>query len=136
MIRTAVESDLDAVLALWRAADTVVTTTDDIDALRTLLASDPGALLLAVVDDELVGTLIAGWNGWRGSFWRLAVRPDFRRRGIARELVRAGEHRLHALGARRLDAILVDEEEGAAAFWTQLGYAGQHDRTRFVKNLA
>jgi predicted MFS family arabinose efflux permease len=38
-----------------------------------LLNADPEALLVAEVDGVVVGSLIAAWDGWRGSFYRLAV---------------------------------------------------------------
>jgi ribosomal protein S18 acetylase RimI-like enzyme len=106
---------------------------------RTSAASccaTPRALLLAETDDgEIVGSLIVGWNGWRGSFYRMAVDPSHRRGGLATALVRAGEERLRALGARRLDAIVETHEPGAMAFWASAGYELQTSRSRFVKNL-
>jgi ribosomal protein S18 acetylase RimI-like enzyme len=135
MIRAGVANDFAEVLALWRVAGSVPTTTDDEGALALLLERDPEALLVAERDGEIIGSLIAGWNGWRGSFYRLAVRPDHRRQGLASELVRAGEERLRAVGARRLDAIVARGEEHAMEFWAAFGYTHQVDRERFVQNL-
>jgi len=134
-IRTGTDSDLPAVLELWAAADAQPTVTDDEPALRALLATDPAALLLAERDGELVGSLIAAWDGWRGSFYRLAVHPGARRRGVGTELVRAGERRLSELGARRLTAIVAEDERPAAGLWEAVGYERQADRARFVRNL-
>jgi ribosomal protein S18 acetylase RimI-like enzyme len=50
-------------------------------ALRGL---HPGALLVAEIDGVLAGSLIAAWDGWRGSFYQPAVSPEHRRRGLAR----------------------------------------------------
>jgi ribosomal protein S18 acetylase RimI-like enzyme len=69
----------------------------------------PLALLIADARGEVVGSLIVAWNGWRGSFYRLVVHPDHRRRGLATRLVREGETRLRDRGAVRLDAIVADE---------------------------
>ena len=82
-IRCATRADLAAVLELWGAADARPSATDSIESLRTLLAADAQALLVADARGALVGSLIAAWNGWRGSLYRLAVRPDQRRRGLA-----------------------------------------------------
>jgi GNAT superfamily N-acetyltransferase len=82
-IRVGGRADLAAVVALWRAAESVPTATDTKDALAALLARDPGSLLIAETDGVVVGSLIAAWDGWRGSFYRLAVDPGWRRRGIA-----------------------------------------------------
>jgi ribosomal protein S18 acetylase RimI-like enzyme len=128
--------DVDAVLALLRRAEAGPSSTESADDLRRLLERDPDALLLADAEGEIVGSLVAGWDGWRGTFYRLAVDPAHRHRGLATELVQAGEERLRALGARRLNAIVESEEADAMAFWGSAGYELQTARSRFVKNLA
>jgi ribosomal protein S18 acetylase RimI-like enzyme len=87
------------------------------------------------VDGTAVGSLIVGWDGWRGSFYRLAVHPDWRRQGIGTELIRAGEERLRAQGAVRLTAIVASGERAAMAFWQAVGYERQVERSRFVRML-
>jgi ribosomal protein S18 acetylase RimI-like enzyme len=134
-IRDATQPDLEGVLELWARSETTPSVTDDLESLGALLAHDPRALLLAEDRSEVVGSLIAVWNGWRGSFFRLAVDPQHRRRGVARQLVREGEERLRARGARRLDAIVASEDPDAIGFWHALGYERQGDRARFVRNL-
>jgi ribosomal protein S18 acetylase RimI-like enzyme len=135
-IRRGTQADTSSVLDLWLAADTVPTATDSETGLAHLLRHDPDALLLAVADERIVGSLIASWDGWRGSFYRLAVHPDWRRQGLATDLVRAGEDRLRELGAVRLTAIVADGESGAAELWTAAGYERQNDRSRFVRMAA
>jgi len=134
-IRQGTPGDLDAVLRLWAIADAPPTVTDTLASLRSLLANDPQTLFVADAHGELVGSLIAAWNGWRGSFYRLAVHPDHRRCGLATHLVHEGEKRLRDRGAVRLDAIVAADEPDAIGFWTAIGYERQHDRSRFVRNL-
>lgn len=127
--------DLEAVLALWRRAGASPSSTESVGDLRGLLERDPEALLVAWVGDEIVGSVIAGWDGWRGTFYRLAVEPAQRRRGLATALVRAGEERLREIGAHRLNAMVESHKASAVAFWTSVGYELQAGRDRFVKNL-
>ena len=122
-------------LALWARAGSPPSPTDSIESLELLLDEDPRSLLLAYVDGSLAGSLIAVWNGWRGSFFRLAVDPSHRRRGIATRLVREGERRLRARGALRLDAIVAPDDAAATGLWGALGFELQADRARFVRNL-
>ena len=134
-IRSAEVADLSPVLALWRVAESLPSATDSELALRQLLRRDPESLFVALSDEEIVGSLIAAWDGWRGSFYRLAVHPKWRRQGIAIALVRAGEERLRALGAVRLTAIVASEERAAMDLWAAAGYEHQADTSRFVRML-
>ncbi|HYM54099.1 MAG TPA: GNAT family N-acetyltransferase [Solirubrobacteraceae bacterium] len=132
-IRSATEQGIDAVLSLWDTAGGPPSVTDTREGLRRLMATDREALLVAQADGIVAGSLIAAWDGWRGSFYRLAVHPDRRRRGIATALLREGERRLRARGAVRLTAIVADDDPGALGFWEAAGYVRQANRTRFVR---
>jgi ribosomal protein S18 acetylase RimI-like enzyme len=132
-IRNAGEGDIAAVLDLWVVAGSVPSVSDSTDGLARLLATDPQALLVAEHDGVLVGSLIAAWDGWRGSFYRLAVSPEHRRVGLATMLLREGERRLRERGAVRLTAIVADDEQGAMAFWRAAGYERQQHQVRFVR---
>jgi len=134
-IRECRPEDCAAVLSLWRQAEAIPSQTDTLEELQRLVADNSGLFLVAEHRGRLVGTVIGGWDGWRGNVYRLAVLPDVRRRGIARSLVAEVERRLRAKGARRITALVVKSEEQATAFWQATGY--QHDRriVRYVKTL-
>jgi ribosomal protein S18 acetylase RimI-like enzyme len=132
-IRSATEDDLQSVLHLWASAGGTPSVSDTPEALSLLLASAPDSLLLAESQGGVVGALIAAWDGWRGSFYRLAVDPGSRRLGIATALLREGERYLRERGAVRLTAIVSDEDPAALGFWEAAGYARQSHRTRFIR---
>jgi ribosomal protein S18 acetylase RimI-like enzyme len=133
-IRTATAADIPAVLALWqRARSQAAVSVDTEDGVQ--LAIDAEALLVAERDGAVIGTLIAGWDGWRGSLWRLTVEPGERRRGVGRALVEAGERRLRGLGAVRITALVGRDEDEAGAFWEAIGYSEDRKIRRFVRNL-
>lgn len=132
-IRSAHPGDGPGVLALWREAEVEPSHTDDIESLARLVSHDPDALIVAESEGRLVGSVVAGWDGWRGSIYRLAVAPGHRRQGLGRRLVGEAERRLAEAGAVRVQAIVVDSDARATAFWRSTGWEGQVDRSRFVK---
>jgi ribosomal protein S18 acetylase RimI-like enzyme len=129
-------ADVDAVMALWAvAAENDGRPADRREMVEALVARDPEALLLALEDGALVGSLIAGWDGWRFHLYRLAVHPDHRRRGIGAALLDAAHERFVKLGATRVDAMVLDANDLGAAIWQSAGYTRQDDWRRWVKPL-
>jgi ribosomal protein S18 acetylase RimI-like enzyme len=131
-LRPATTEDVEGVLRLWREA-AEPTSTDSAEALDALLRHDPGALIVAEADGLIVGSVIAGWDGWRGAIYRLAVGPAYRRRGLGQSLLRAAEERLTGLGGRRLHAIVVESNVNAVAFWDATDWEHQVGQLRFAK---
>lgn len=133
-LRTARLDDVDGLIAFWRlAGENDARPTDSTVAVRRLIESDPDALLVAAIDGLIVGTVIAGWDGWRAHLYRLAVHPDHRRQGIGRLLLNVAEARLEVLGASRLDAMVLDGNELGQSAWRARGYRRQAEWSRWVK---
>ena len=132
-LRRARPDEAPAVLALWRNAELFPSSTDDVDSVRRLIEHDAAALLVADLGGEVVGSVCATWDGWRGNLYRLAVHPDHRRRGIALKLVARAEGWIADQGGRRISSIVVDEDEPAVEFWRAAGYERDDRVSRFVK---
>ncbi|MFB0632139.1 GNAT family N-acetyltransferase [Streptomyces sp. AB3(2024)] len=135
-IRTATAADAENVLAFWKEAAEGTSITDDADGVTRLIARDPLALILAESDGVLVGSVIAGWDGWRASLYRLAVLPARRRQGIASALLEAAELRFVAAGGRRGDAMVLEANERAHRMWAAAGYEREDRWRRWVKPFA
>lgn len=91
--------------------------------IDTKLGVQPELLLVAVRDTKLVGAVIAGFDGVRGWLYHLAVLPEWRRRGIATALVRAGERGLAALGCSKVNLQVRATNSEVIAFYRSLGYS-------------
>ena len=83
----------------------------------------PELFLIAVDDDRVVGTAMAGYDGHRGWLHSVAVLRAYRRRGIGTALVREAEKRLRAMGCVKINLQILPENAGVADFYRRLGFA-------------
>ncbi|MFF2146611.1 GNAT family N-acetyltransferase [Kitasatospora sp. NPDC058190] len=137
-LRTATPDEIPALLALWARAAKGTSITDDEAGVAALLARDPDCLIVATPADDPrtpLGTVIAGWDGWRCHLYRLAVDPEHRRRGIGAALLAAAEERFAALGGRRADAMVLDDNALGHRTWQAAGYRPEPQWSRWVKPL-
>ncbi|HJV57418.1 MAG TPA: GNAT family N-acetyltransferase [Methylomirabilota bacterium] len=123
-----------ALLDLWHHADASPSPTDTPEQVDQVIRDSAAAVLVAVDDDLLVGSIIGGWDGWRGNLYRLAVLPSYRRRGVARALVAAAEERLAARGALRVSALVEHDHPWAVGFWDSI-YEPDPRMIRYVKKV-
>jgi ribosomal protein S18 acetylase RimI-like enzyme len=135
-LRPCRDEDVEEVLALWQRAEAVPRPTDRPDALLRRLERDRELFVLAWDGERLVGSLMGGWDGWRGNMYRLAVDPAYRRQGIARRLVAEVESRLRDLGCERITSLVFVDEPGAADFWRNVGYTPDPATSRYTKNVS
>jgi ribosomal protein S18 acetylase RimI-like enzyme len=86
------------------------------------LKVQPELLLVALLDEELIGAVMAGFDGVRGWIHHLAVAPKSRRRGIATRLVGAAVSGLRALGCPKVNLQIRASNADVAAFYQRLGF--------------
>ncbi|HET9163161.1 MAG TPA: GNAT family N-acetyltransferase [Solirubrobacterales bacterium] len=135
-VRRASRDDVDAVLELWASSRSAhASTPDRREDVERLLQGSPAALLVAEDGGQVVGAVIAGWDGWRGNIYRLAVDDRYRRKGIGLLLTRAAEDYLRGCGARRITALVAHDDEAAGSFWDAAGYPRDTEIGRRVRNL-
>ncbi len=122
--------ECERVLQLWTLVGSKPAATDTAEYLQGVIDRNHDLFLLAEASGQIVGTVLGGWDGWRGHIYRLAVHPEHRHRGIARTLVRKVERRLQNRGARRIYAL--SETTDGVAFWGASPYEETAD-TSFVR---
>lgn len=138
-VRSCLPEECDQVLALWREAETRPTPTDELDELQRLARDNSDLFLIAEEEGRLIGTLIAGWDGWRAHLYRVAVKPEHQRKGVGKSLVLEAMKRLKQKGARRLSVLVVTEDAHSIGFWDSLADNGlapdPWPKTRYIKTL-
>ena len=92
-------------------------------AIDMKLAAPDGLFFVAVVDDAVVGTVLAGYDGHRGWLYAVAVHPQHRKQGLGKALVRYAEQALTARGCLKINLQIISDNASAAGFYESLGYA-------------
>ena len=122
-VRTYRDSDRPAVVALWNTVFGYEGAYNDPDvSIRRKLGSQPDLLFVADLASEVVGTIMAGYDGHRGWIYSVAVSPNHRRRGIGSALIQHAERALTELGAPKINLQVRSSNAAVVPFYQSLGF--------------
>ncbi len=101
------DTHLMGVRALWKEAfpDDAPRNWADV-AIPAKLLIQPELLIVAVENNMVIGSAMAGYDGHRGWLNSVAVLKFHRRRGVGRALVFEAERRLRSLGCMKINPCL------------------------------
>jgi ribosomal protein S18 acetylase RimI-like enzyme len=127
-IRVLRPSDFVKAIDLWKSSKGVGLRGDDtLACFKTYLKRNPGFSLAAVTGRRLVGTVMGGHDGRRGSLVHLAIAEDFRGRGLGRMLAEASLKKLEKAGIPRSHVMVFATNKVGRAFWKSLGWSERKD---------
>jgi len=129
--------DYDDVYTLWQnAGDGIhLRRSDSAAEIKKKIARDPDLFLVARAGDAVVGVVMGGFDGRRGMMYHLAVAHEYRRQGLANQLVDALEERLKAKGCIRYYLLVTKDNEEAIRFYQARGWENMDDLYVFAKDL-
>src|SRR6185437_3520586 len=96
-------SDESEVIDLGRKCELVRPVNDPAKDIRRKLSVDPGLFLVGTLNDGIVATVMAGYEGHRGWINYLAVHPGHRLKGYGRQIMAEAEKRLRAVGCPKIN---------------------------------
>lgn len=117
--------DYEAVRAVWEAAGLPVKPggRDSREQFFRQMTGDLQAVIGVKQGDELVGVVLTTHDGRKGWINWLAVRPEHRRKGIARRLIDEAERALRAQGMQIIAALIEDGNAASLELFEQAGYS-------------
>jgi ribosomal protein S18 acetylase RimI-like enzyme len=117
-------ADYQRVYQLWEAMEKGVQVgrSDTRAEIEKKLARDPDLFLVAVIAENIVGSVIGGFDGRRGLIYHLAVAKEHRGRGVGSRLLTEVESRLRAKGCLKSYLMVTPDNEEAARYYERHGW--------------
>jgi ribosomal protein S18 acetylase RimI-like enzyme len=108
---------------------------DTPEEIQKKLKRDPDLFLVAELNEEIIGTVIGGYDGRRGIIYHLAVHENVREKGVGTLLMNEVEKRLQAKGCLKCYLLIVAENETAAQFYENRGWREMKEDRIFGKEF-
>ena len=124
-IRPIHDGDEEAVAELWRVCGLVRPWNDphrDIESARANASSDIVVAVSGEGGGRIAGSVMAGYEGYRGWVYYVAVAPEHRSQGLGERLMRHAEAWLRKIGAPKVMLMIREENEAVRRFYEGLGY--------------
>ncbi|MDF2884379.1 MAG: family acetyltransferase [Clostridiaceae bacterium] len=125
IIRAMKESDLEEALKLWRISFNAGFSTnfDSKEVLIKYLNRNPELSSVACIrDGEIVGALMCGHDGRRGSIYHTAVYKEYRNKGIGRRMEQRSLEELKKVGISTGFLFINVNNPGSQEFWNSIGW--------------
>lgn len=129
MIRVMKIEDYPQVHDLWmRIKGFAIRSIDDSEeGVSLFLKRNPTTSVVSIEDGKVVGTILCGHDGRRGCMYHVCVDPDYRRRGIGKEMVVFAMNRLREEKISKVSLIAFTQNDIGNAFWRQIGWTKRED---------
>lgn len=121
--RPLVPSDYRSVVSLWQRCDGVeVAEGDDQASFSAYLERNSGLSFCAETNGVIIGAALCGHDGRRGFIYHLAVAPEFRGRGVGKEILQRGLAGLGEVGITRVLVLVAKNNSLGQDFWLSQGF--------------
>ncbi|MFC1527786.1 GNAT family acetyltransferase [Candidatus Neomarinimicrobiota bacterium] len=122
VIRSYRESDKKKVIELWQECGLVVPWNDPQRDIERKLSVQPELFLVGLINDEIISTAMAGYDGHRGWVYYLAVKPRYQQQEIGKQMMKKAEIRLFELGCPKLNIMVRTTNLEVINFYKSIGY--------------
>jgi len=125
VIRVMRETDLDEALKLWRISFNAGFSTN-FDTKEILIKylnrNTEFSSVACTMDGRIVGALMCGHDGRRGSIYHTAVYNEYRKKGIGRKMEQRSISELKNIGITTGFLFININNPGSKEFWDSIGW--------------
>jgi ribosomal protein S18 acetylase RimI-like enzyme len=111
-----------AVINLWQACNLVVAWNDPIKDIQRKMLVDPDLFLIGELSEDIVATVMGGYEGHRGWINYLAVSPEHQRKGYARAMMQQVEALILQKGSPKINLQVRSNNIDVIQFYQAIGY--------------
>lgn len=117
------------VFALWQRTEGVgLSDADSKESIHRYLERNPGMSFVAcTTSGKVIGAILAGHDGRRGYIHHLSIHNDFRRQGIASQLVSTCRQELQKIGIQKCHIFIYNYNASGIEFWKSVGWIHRSD---------
>ena len=121
-IRSFRKEDEAGVIALWEQCGLTQPWNNPVRDICRKLEVQPHMFLVGIIDDQISGSIMAGYDGHRGWINYLAVAPSLQHLGYGRLLMERAESLLRDIGCAKINVQIRVGNRGAVEFYRHLDY--------------
>ena len=122
-IRPYQKADETAVIELWKRAGLTRDWNDPKKDIERKLKVQRQWFVIGELENRIIASIMAGYDGHRGWINYLAVDPDHRQRGAGRQLMQHIEALLLDAGCPKINLQIRRTNQDAMNFYQQIGYS-------------
>ena len=134
LIRPFKEGDEEALVSLWKMCKLTVPWNNPYKDIARKLKVQAELFLVGYLEDKLIASVMAGYDGHRGWLNYLAVHPDFQARGYGKQLMDNVENGLRELGCPKINLQIREGNDKVLSYYQKLGFV-EEKRINMGKRL-
>lgn len=129
MIRVMTMEDYDEVKALWMKIKGfgIRSIDDSKEGVERFIKRNPTTSVVAVEDGKIVGSILCGHDGRRGTLYHVCVDEAYRMRGIGKSMVVKCMETLLEEHINHVTIIAFTKNDVGNAFWKEIGWRKRED---------
>ena len=134
LIRPFKEDDEEALVSLWKMCKLTVPWNDPYKDIARKIKVQAELLLVGQLEEKLIASVMAGYDGHRGWINYFAVHPECQGRGYGKQLMDNVENRLRELGCPKIILQIREGNDKVFSYYQKLGFV-EEKRTNMGKRL-
>ena len=125
IVRPYSEKDLEDIVSLWDICGLSRPWNDPIKDIKRKLIVQREIFLILEKDEKILGSVMGGYDGHRGSVYYLGIHPNHKNKGFGKLLMKKIEEELIQMGCPKINLMIRDTNLDVQEFYRIIGYEKQ-----------